>query len=173
MNIDTLNSRTGLLKSFPYKKYDFHNTSTRHTEQALFLISIFCITMYLFDAFYLWPLLILPIIIGYGTVLFLDKKKKKDFIQLSPEGISFIRQGESGFISWDSIKEIISRSHVSGVDYMIKANGVALIFNKEIEPADLPPQNILKRFLFDYKYGKQLLEQIRQVVPNVHYHSGI
>ncbi len=131
------------------------------------------ITLYYFDAMYLWILLTAPVILGYGAVLAIDLKRKNDFIELSNEGISFVQHGEAGFIPWDGIKEIVKRSHLSGIDYMIKTNSTVLTYNKEIAPTDQTLSSFFKRFFFDYRYADELLKQIREVIPQVPYRSGI
>jgi hypothetical protein len=118
-------------------------------------------------------LLIIPILLGYGTVLIIDHRRKNDYIRLTEEGIFFKQKGESGFMPWDSIKEIEGRRHSSGTDYLIITNNCVLTFNKEIEPAITRNRSFLERFLFNYGYAEELVSQIRKMATHARFKEGI
>lgn len=160
----TVDSRLLLVKNMPYDKFDYHTASRRTLENVLFIMILVFITTLLLDALIFGLILLIPMTIMYGIIWIIDRAKINDFIKLAADGISFNRRGDAGFMRWDQIREI----EYDRLGFTIKTNdaGLRITNDIDIEPADLPSPNLLKRFISNTRYDKDLISQIKKLAPH-------
>ena len=150
-------------------KFDYHTASRRHLENGTFIMLAIFITTVVLDSIGLGLILTIPVALLFGINWVIDRLRRDDFVTLVPDGVSFSRRGESGFIRWNQINEI----EYDQMGFTIKGQDCRLRIRNDIEPADLPSVTFIRRFISNKRYDRDLINEIKNHarVRNVHWYN--
>ena len=156
-------------KNMILNKFDYHTASRRHLENGAFIMLAIFITTVVLDSISLGLILTIPVALLFGINWVIDRLRRDDFVTLVPDGVSFSRRGESGFIRWNQINEI----EYDQMGFTIKGEDCRLRIRNDIEPADLPSVNFIRRFISNKRYDRDLINEIKNHahVRDVHWYN--
>ena len=100
-----------------------------------------------------------------GVVWFIQRMKKDDYVLLTMEGLSYSSWDETGFIPWNTLKEI----SIIEQGYLLQGEQCRLIIGREIEPTSAPRESFIKGLLSANRYAKELIDYIQQLAPQAYY----